>query len=301
MQGKKLASKIIGILMAGMTLVMAGCTSWVPEPTAKPTIAITQAPSPTTSPSPTPTPQESELPEPSDKPVFYARPNHSDITIGGKVYRDELVDVREVIPGIQVNMMYAGSDNFMGRPLYSRDLCLLQKGTAEKLKKAQEMVQKDGLTLVVYDAYRPLSVQQTMYEQVKDSRYIANPKKAPSRHNRGAAVDVTLADSEGNLLDMPSEIDAFGSCAHRELPDIWQYGEGSKEYKKILKQYPDILEYPTRTEEQIENMNYLTQVMKKCGFTTISTEWWHFDDKDYAKYPATDHDFSLIPMVKEYI
>ena len=82
----------------------------MPEPTAKPTIAITQAPSPTTSPSPTPTPQESELPEPSDKPVFYARPNHSDITIGGKVYRDELVDVREVIPGIQVNMMYAGSE-----------------------------------------------------------------------------------------------------------------------------------------------------------------------------------------------
>ena len=280
----------------------AGCTGSAIEPTAKPTVHITMAPTPSPSEPPKDTPENShELPQPSTTPVFYARPTPADITIDGKVYRDELVDVREVIPDIEVNMMYAGAENFMGRPLYTRDLCLLQTGTAEKLKKAQEMVQKDGLTLVVYDAYRPISVQEMMYQAVQDARYVADPKKSPSRHNRGAAVDVTLADSEGNLLDMPCEIDTFGSCAHRELPDIWQYKEGSKEYKKILKQYPDILEYPSRTEEQIDNMNYLTKVMKACGFTTISTEWWHFDDEDYAKYPATDHDFTLIPMVKEYI
>ncbi len=213
---------------------------------------------------------------PSEPAVLYAFPQPVAFVEGGKTYHDELVDLRLVIPGIQTDMLYATADNFTGQILYPLDLCLLQKGTAEKLKKAQEIVTADGYQLLVTDAYRPFSVQLKMFELVGNSAYLANPHRSPSNHNRGAAVDVTLLDSEGNPLEMPSAIDTFDATAHR----AYNPGPGQ----------------PPRSQAAKENMDYLTKVMVECGFTTIKSEWWHYDDKDAKTYPATDRDFLSIPM-----
>lgn len=129
---------------------------------------------------------------------------------------------------------------------------------------------------MITDAYRPFSVQLKMFELVGNSAYLANPHRSPSNHNRGAAVDVTLLDSEGNPLEMPSAIDTFDATAHR----AYNPGPGQ----------------PPRSQAAKDNMDYLTKVMVECGFTTIKSEWWHYDDKDAKTYPATDRDFLSIPL-----
>ena len=255
---------------------------------AAPVIAV-PSPSPVSTPVPTPTPA------PTPTPSMYAFPSAGTVNVDGKEYPNELVDVRLYLPEVKVNLMYAGSDNFTGQPVYTKDLCLLQKHTLEKLKKAQELFAKDGYTLVIYDAYRPLSAQRILYDAMPNSSYIANPDRA-SNHNRGVAVDVTLMDAQGNLLEMPSEIDTFNITAHRDFPNIHQYEEGTDAYNALLKQYPDILSYPARSQAATDHMNYLTRIMKQCGFTTIRSEWWHFADSDAKQFPATDLDFQSVPM-----
>ena len=226
---------------------------------------------------------------------MYAFPAAGTVSVNGTDQVNELVDVRLYLPEVKVNMMYAGSDNFTGQPVYTKDLCLLQKHTLEKLKKAQALFAKDGYTLVIYDAYRPLSAQRILYDAMPNSSYIANPDRA-SNHNRGVAVDVTLMDAQGNLLEMPSEIDTFNITAHRDFPNIHQYEEGSDAYNALLKQYPDILSYPARSQTATDNMHYLTNIMQQCGFTTIRSEWWHFADSDAKQFPATDLDFQSVPI-----
>jgi hypothetical protein len=91
----------------------------------------------------------------------------------------------------------------------------LRASVAERLKRAQDDLERDGVYLVVYDAYRPWSVQWTLWSVVADPDYVADPRKG-SRHNRGAAVDVGLVDRDGNPLPMPSAYDEFTPRAHRD-------------------------------------------------------------------------------------
>ncbi|NLB43217.1 MAG: M15 family metallopeptidase, partial [Clostridiales bacterium] len=137
----------------------------------------------------------------------------------------------------------------------------LRTETAIKLIQASEIFKEDGYTLKIWDAYRPLSVQRIMWEHAPLPGYVANPDRG-SNHNRGAAVDITLLDEEGNELEMPSGFDDFTENAARD------YGNHTSEAKK--------------------NMDYMTQVMVSCGFKTIRTEWWHFDDVDSKSYPVLD-------------
>ncbi len=172
-----------------------------------------------------------------------------------------LIRVRDLDPTIKIDLRYAGEDNFTGRQLYPVALGLLQKGTAEKLISAQAEFRADGYSLKIWDAYRPLSVQEKLWEEFPDSRYVASPERG-SNHNRGAAVDVTLVDKEGEELLMPTGFDEFVPEAARSYPDM-----------------PD---------QARENMDYLTEVMVNNGFTTIESEWWHFNDADVDEYPLLD-------------
>ena len=87
---------------------------------------------------------------------------------------------------------------------------------ARALQRVQRDLQKRGLGLKVWDAYRPLSVQQKMWNLIRDERYVSNPAKNKGRHTRGTAVDVTLIDKLGRELPMPSNFDDFSERAHRE-------------------------------------------------------------------------------------
>jgi D-alanyl-D-alanine dipeptidase len=185
---------------------------------------------------------------------------------------DEFVEVRDVIPGIIVDLKYAGPDNVFGMVLYENETCLLRKNVASALGRVQEKLKERDLQLVIWDAYRPLSAQKMMWLKMPDDRYVADPKKG-SRHNRGAAVDLTLADMSGTLLPMPTEYDDFSRKAHRNF------------------EHSD--------KEAAANSKLLEEVMTSEGFTGLPTEWWHYDYEGWSNYPITDtHPDKLIKQQK---
>lgn len=173
-----------------------------------------------------------------------------------------LVRVQDIDPDIVVELRYATDNNFTGQKIYPNDVCVLQEATALKLANANKELMEMGYRIKIWDAYRPVYVQKNLWEIVPDSRYVANPYKGGSKHNRGTAVDITLVDMEGNELEMPSDFDDFT-------------GKGSRNNKNM-------------SENARKNMELLTDVMVRNGFTTISTEWWHYNDSDSDKYGIID-------------
>ena len=225
--------------------------------------------------------------------VYYAYVPELSATVDGETYVSKMVDVRSVVPDIKIWLTFASQDNVFGEVLYPAGACLLQESTALKLQAAAELFAQDGYRIRLYDGYRPYSVSEYMYSQIRDARFVANPARRPSKHNRGAAVDITLERIDtGEQIPMPSFMHTFNISSYRSLPDIYDYEEGSEEYNAILEQYPDILDYPRRSNEAIRNMNYMTKIMKQCGFSTISTEWWHFNDTNWEQFMILDYDLA---------
>lgn len=179
-----------------------------------------------------------------------------------------LVAVVDVDESFVIDLHYAKDINFTGKKIYPSETCLLQKDTLTKLINANNEFKQYGYRIKIWDAYRPSDVQTQLWKVVSDSRFIANPNYHGSRHNRGAAVDVTLVDSQGNELEMPTGFDNFTTAAYRNSTAM------SATAKK--------------------NMDLLTSVMVKHGFRTIETEWWHFDDSNADSYPLLNIQFEDI-------
>ncbi len=178
------------------------------------------------------------------------------------VKKQDLVLVEAYSNDFVIDMKYATCDNFVKKTLYPSPTCVLTKGTLDKLINANNIVKKQGYSIKIWDAYRPLSVQKIMWEATPNKNYVANPYRSGSKHNRGAAVDVTLVDKNGKELEMPTEFDNFTAKA-------------SPNYKDM-------------TKEQRKNLNILSAAMKASGFKTVSHEWWHFEDKEYSNYKIQD-------------
>ena len=183
-------------------------------------------------------------------------------------YDARLIDIRTVNTKIVLDMRYATTNNFLKRKLYPVARCVLRGAAARRLSQVQTELTKKGLGLKVYDCYRPLSVQKQMWKVKPDSRYVANPARG-SRHNRGAAVDVTLVDRNGKELEMPTAFDNFTERAYRD------YKGGSVQSRK--------------------NRQVLEAAMKKYGFIPLATEWWHFDAPGWDKFAILDVRFGEIP------
>ncbi len=163
---------------------------------------------------------------------------------------------------IVMDVKYATTDNFVGKVLYPTDKVYLRKVVAEKLSAANSYLKENyNLIIKIFDGYRPLSVQKQMWEIMPDDRYVANPAKG-SRHNRGAAVDITLIDSLGNDLEMGTPYDDFTMKAHQGYQDL--------------------------PEEVKANRKLLLDVMTKFGFSPIESEWWHFDFKGWSNFSILD-------------
>lgn len=173
----------------------------------------------------------------------------------------DLVDIQSINSHILVDIRYATANNFIGKPLYNRSKCYLRQKVALKLDTVQKQLEKMGLGLKVWDGYRPLSMQKIFWEALPDPRFVA-PPDVGSRHNRGAAVDVTLVDRVGKELKMPTDFDDFSSKAHRN-------------YQRLPK-------------EVLHNRMLLENVMCAQGFIPLPSEWWHFDDAEGANYPLED-------------
>src|SRR5437773_8756335 len=134
---------------------------------------------------------------------------------------DALVDLRALDPSIRIEMPYATRHNFTGVALYPVARCLLRREVAERLVRVQRRLAAERLGLLVWDCYRPFRVQQRLWALVPDARYVAEPvvrdgrPVAGSKHNRGAAVDLTLVDAAGRPLEMPTGFDDFSERDHR--------------------------------------------------------------------------------------
>jgi D-alanyl-D-alanine dipeptidase len=162
-----------------------------------------------------------------------------------------LVDAALAIPTLHLDMRYAQSHNLAGRPLYHSARCLLRPEVIAALRKAQVALEAEGLSLLMWDCYRPARVQQDLWRVTPVPGLVANPKRG-SNHTRGAAVDVSLCTPSGKPLPMPTDFDDLGP-------------------KAALTATEGI------SPEAQRNRNRLVAAMKGAGFHTIRKEWWHFD------------------------
>lgn len=176
-----------------------------------------------------------------------------------------LVDILSVDSTIQVSLMYARPDNFTGKILYTdlREAYLHPKAAAA-LARAQQALRKlhPELSLKIYDATRPMSVQQKMWNTVagtKQQNYVSNPRNGGGMHNYGLAVDITICKAAtGDTLDMGTKVDFLGSYAHID-------DEAGLVAKHII------------SKEAKQNRELLRKVMSEAGFKPLRTEWWHFN------------------------
>jgi D-alanyl-D-alanine dipeptidase len=181
----------------------------------------------------------------------------------------ELVDLEEEISDIRLDVRYATEDNFMEEQLYPVAKAVLRKPAAESLSEAQEDLKERGLELEVFDAYRPYSVTEKIWEPYQDQDFVADPAEG-SRHNRGCAVDVTLVNSAtGEELLMPTDYDDFTEKAAHDYADL--------------------------PEEAIRNRDLLREVMEGHGFTALETEWWHYDCQDWERFEVMDLPLESVP------
>jgi D-alanyl-D-alanine dipeptidase len=174
------------------------------------------------------------------------------------------VNIHQQDPSIFVSLMYARPDNFTGTVLYA-DLreAYLHPNAARALSKAQKRLKhlRPDLSLKVYDAARPLSIQQQMWNKMKHTRkfyYVSNPAHGGGLHNYGLAVDITLCNLRGDTLDMGTRIDYMGAAAH-------------------IDHEAHLVKIHRISRQARANRQLLREVMRYAGFRALPTEWWHFN------------------------
>lgn len=173
-------------------------------------------------------------------------------------------EIEQCDPTIHISLMYARPDNFCGVVLY-HDLreAFLHPEAMRGLQKAQAYLKqlRPDLSLKVYDAARPMHIQQRMWDEVKHTSkaiYVSNPAHGGGMHNYGMAVDITLCTLKGDTLDMGTKIDYMGKAAHID-------NEAALVSTHII------------SPEARRNRQLLRQVMRYGGFMPLRTEWWHFN------------------------
>jgi len=152
--------------------------------------------------------------------------------------------------GFKVDIKYATVDNFTKKQIYDCGKCFLRPEAAALLIKIHnELKEKYGYSIKVFDCFRPKPYQQRLWDIVPNPDYVTPPNKG-SMHSRGLAVDLTIVDKNGAELDMGTEYDFFGKEAHQD--------------------------YKGHSPEINKNRSLLKSTMEKFGFKSIRTEWWHY-------------------------
>ncbi len=217
-------------------LLLSGCGTST-EPVTPPLPAEPPAVSVTPETPAEPEPQPEPVPEPED-----------------------FVSVTDWIPGIHTELRYATDNNFTGQAIYDFSDAYLRYGTVQKLAAAQETIAESGCSLLIWDAFRPVSAQFRLWEICPDPAYVANPEKGFSSHSRGNTVDVTLVTLDGDPVEMPTDFDDFTAMADRDYSDV--------------------------SEEAAANAGLLEEAMTAAGFKPYSAEWWHYSDTE--PYPVEE-------------
>ena len=191
------------------------------------------------------------------------------------VFREsELVDLTSLDPTIRLDMRYATTNNFMDAVFYEDARAFLQRPSAEAVARAHRALASYGYGLLIHDGYRPWYVTRMFWDATPahQREFVANPASG-SRHNRGAAVDLSLYDlMSGEPVEMPGSYDEF---SHRSYSD-----------------------YPGGTARQRWHRDLLRHLMESEGFTVNSGEWWHFDYRDWREYEIQNEVFGEIGAPK---
>jgi len=151
--------------------------------------------------------------------------------------------------GYVIDIKYATKDNFVKEVIYPCARMFLRPEVAIALAKVNTELLAKGYKLKLFDGYRPRPAQQKLWDKVPDRNYVAPPSEG-SMHNRGVALDLTLADLQGNEMEMGTPYDFFGPRAHRDFQEL-----------------PDQI---------LKRRQLLRSVMESHGFQSIRTEWWHY-------------------------
>ena len=190
----------------------------------------------------------------------------------GTFRASDLVELKSLDSTIKLEIRYATTNNFLGTPLYEQGRAFLQRPAAEALVRVNRALRPLGYGLLVHDAYRPWYVTKVFWDATPDSLrwLVANPAEG-SKHNRGAAVDLTLYElTTSQPVEMPSTYDESTDRAKAD--------------------------YPGGTAQQRWYRALLKRAMEHEQFTVNPREWWHFDYKDWKSYPIGNIPFSRIPV-----
>ncbi len=185
----------------------------------------------------------------------------------GELAKPDLVDLAKLDSSLKFDIRYATDNNFLGTPFYTSARAFMQKPAAEALARVHKNLKEHGYGLLIYDAYRPWYVTKMFWDATPEKfhNFVADPSKG-SRHNRGCAVDLGLYDlATGKVVEVVSGFDEFSDRA-----------------------FPD---YPGGTSRQRWYRDLLRRSMESDGFTVYEEEWWHFDYKDWKKYPILNKKF----------
>ncbi|OWK36214.1 serine hydrolase [Fimbriiglobus ruber] len=188
----------------------------------------------------------------------------------GDFRKPEMVDLTTIDPTIKLDIRYATDNNFLSNPFYTSARAFMQRPAADAVGRVHAKLKDKGYGLLIHDAYRPWYVTKMFWDATPAHlhNFVANPAKG-SRHNRGCAVDLTLYDLKtGQPIEMVSGYD--------EMTD---------------RAYP---EYPGGTSRQRWHRDLLRRAMEAEDFTVNEDEWWHFDYKDWKKYPIQNLTFESI-------
>jgi len=181
--------------------------------------------------------------------------------------KPNLVELVTLDPLIHLDIRYATDGNFMGSRMYNQARAFAQRPAALALVRAGRKLQELGYGLLIHDAYRPWYVTKMFWEATPESlrTFVANPATG-SKHNRGCAIDLSLYDLKtGRPVQFPSGYDEFSERAYSD--------------------------YAGGTAIQNKHRALLRQAMEGQGFVVNPTEWWHFDFKDWQKYPVMNVKF----------
>ena len=171
---------------------------------------------------------------------------------------------------VELQIVYSTSDNFTGRPVYSRPGCYLHQDAAKRLGTSIELAASLGLKLKIFDAFRPSEAQWALWRHTPDRNFLADPQHG-SPHSRGVAVDLTLLDSSGNTLEMGTAFDAFTPLSHH----------GSMEISAKAQQ----------------NRYLLIGIMTTAGWDFYQNEWWHYQLFDSQNYELLSDSDLPVPMM----
>jgi len=182
------------------------------------------------------------------------------IGLGERVVGSEkkLIEVTsEKVPGLVLEIRYATEQNITGKKIYTDKRAWLREETIRKLAQVARELEEKGYRLVLWDGWRPASAQKALWAAKPDGRFLTPPNRV-SRHTRGTSVDVSLADRNGKILEMPSDHDEFTDRADEDFSDV--------------------------PKEVAQRARLLRKAMFRAGFSGVPDEWWHYDLRDWASY-----------------